>query len=140
MSPTGRPNRLWTPSPPFASGTGGSATPISSGAGTEWSPAWGVSWHVVQVPTIGTLKLRGPPKSSLIPETAAIGIASVLKRSSPRATAARAPSGKRVQAEYSVKTIGLKLGLLPVHVAAVGSHPSGSLPPNVNVRSESISG
>jgi DNA-binding CsgD family transcriptional regulator len=67
--------------------------------------------YVVQVPTIGTSKLPGPPKSSLMPETAAIGIARVLKRSSPRTTAARPasrPTGrKRDQAEYSVNTMGL---------------------------------
>src|SRR4029453_16973076 len=89
--------------------------------------------YVVQVPTIGTSKLPGPPKSSLMPETAAIGIARGLKRSSPRTTAARPasrPTGrKRDQAEYSVNTMGLKLGLLPVQVVAVGSHPSGSLSP-----------
>jgi len=38
--------------------------PMSRGAGTEWSPACGVSWQVVQMPmTTGTLK------SLLIPPT-----------------------------------------------------------------------
>jgi len=79
----------------------------------------------------------------LRPETATIGIASVLNRSSPRAIAAR-PASRALcrcdHAAYSVNTIGLKFGLLPVQVVAVGSHPSGSLPPNVNVRSDRISG
>src|SRR5688572_30279293 len=41
MSPTGKPNRLRIPSPPSARDTGGSGTPISSGPGNEWLPAWG---------------------------------------------------------------------------------------------------
>jgi len=39
-----------------------------------------------------------------------------------------------------VKTMELKLELLPVHVVAVGSQPSGSFIPKVKILSESISG
>src|SRR5262245_3293194 len=72
----------------------GSARPMLSGAFTEWLPALGVSWHVVQVPVneaggatlFGNVWLLSPP-------TPEITIGFVLNTCSPRAIARRAPVG-----------------------------------------------
>src|SRR5690348_13163628 len=62
-----------------------------SGALTEWLPAFGVSWHVVHVPT------KDPPTETPLenvvlfsPATPVIVIGRVSKISSPRAMARRA--------------------------------------------------
>src|SRR5207244_10902167 len=106
MSPIASPEAL-RPSAP----TGGSAIPMLRGAGAEWSPACGVSWHVVQEPTT-----TGALKSSLMPLTFVIRIGSVLNRSWPLAIAARAllrPVRVRLaHASDSVETVGLEVALV----------------------------
>ena len=47
----------------------GSSTPMRGGAGTEWSPACGVSWQVVHVPW-----MVATPRSSFSPETPVMGL------------------------------------------------------------------
>src|SRR3954467_1346672 len=64
-----------------------SASPMLSGATTEWLPPLGVSWHVVHVPT--TTADWPNAGSSLMPDTPAIEIGLLLNTSWPRATARR---------------------------------------------------
>ena len=62
-----------------------------NGAFTEWFPAFGESWQMVQVPTIESGTVTPFEKVwPLRPPTPVIVIGLVLKMAWPRATAARA--------------------------------------------------
>ena len=76
--------------------------PIFNGAETEWSPAFGLSWHVPQVPE----KDAGSPGTSLIPATPEIVIGFELKTACPRAMLARAGLCEFAQASYRLKILG----------------------------------
>ena len=74
-----------------------SVRPMLSGAFTEWLPALGVSWHVVQVPVNGSGTVTPLENVWLFrPATPVRTIGCVLKISSPRAMArlARAHRGE----------------------------------------------
>src|SRR5262252_5638886 len=70
-----------------------SASPMFSGAFTEWLPALGVSWQVVHVP-LNDAGIVTPFENVwlLSPATPLIVIGNVLKRRSPRTIALRASS------------------------------------------------
>src|SRR5262245_33384130 len=103
---------------------------MSSGAFTEWLPAFGVSWQTVQVPeneagTVTPLENVTP----LSPPTPLMVNARVLKSASPRAIDCRAAQygsrrdrGRSFHASNNVKTFGL-------NAAPVGLSPTGSLMP-----------
>src|SRR4051812_2607907 len=73
------------------------------GAETEWSPKFGESWQVPQVPE----KDAGSPGTSLIPATPEIVIGLDVKRACPRAMLARALFPEFTQASNKLKTAGL---------------------------------
>src|SRR5215467_4270590 len=110
-----------------------SVRPMLSGAFTEWLPAFGVSWQVVQVPvnTAGTVT---PFENVWLfkPATPEITIGLVLKIVSPRAIALRvrvvSSAGRPASDDHaanSPKTFGSK-------AAPVGFRPTGSLIPTKN--------
>jgi len=100
-----------------------------SGAFTEWSPAFGASWHVVQLPVNGSGTLKPFGKVSLLsPATPWITIGLVLKISWPRAMAARARATSR-RSPLKLAHLSKIVKARGSNAAPVGFRPTGSLIP-----------
>ena len=109
----------------------GSVSPMLSGAFTEWSPALGESWHVVQVPVNGSGTVTPFGNVWLLrPATPEMTIDLVLKICCPRAIARRelvvaSRPFRLPHASKMVKAFGS-------NAAPVGFRPTGSLMPVKN--------
>src|SRR5437764_11772599 len=99
-----------------------------SGAFTEWSPAFGESWQIVQVPVIesGTVIPLGNV-CPFRPATPAIVIGFVLKIVCPRAIEVRMSVNGSCEELVSLAQASNRLNALESNVAPPGFRPTGSL-------------